>query len=76
MSYVIGQPYKRVVGMRNGSPVYEMTEIVSVFPDKLVLANGTVIDRCAPEPPTLRDPIPKREPARLREPRRLREPVR
>lgn len=44
MGYVIGQPYKRVVGFKNGSPVYEMTEVIAVFPDKIVLASGTVID--------------------------------
>lgn len=44
MGYVIGQPYKRVAGFKHGMPVYEMTTIVAVHPDKLVLANGTIID--------------------------------
>lgn len=42
--YVVGQPYKRVVAFKDGSPIYEMTAIAEVFPDKLVLANGTIID--------------------------------
>lgn len=42
--YVIGQPYKRVAAFKDGSPVYEMTTIVAVHPDRLVLANGTIID--------------------------------
>jgi hypothetical protein len=40
MSHFIGQPYRYVSGLKDGSPVYEETTVVQVHDDHLILSNG------------------------------------
>jgi hypothetical protein len=39
-----GEPYRQVVRLKNGVPVYRKTNIIEVQHDKLKLIDGTIID--------------------------------
>lgn len=41
--YVVGQPYRYAVGLKNGFPVYEMTTVKEIHAEHLVLANDVRI---------------------------------
>jgi hypothetical protein len=40
VSHFIGQPYRYVSGLKDGSPVYEETIVVQAHADHLILSNG------------------------------------
>lgn len=37
--YVVGQPYRYAVGLKNGFPVYQMTKVKEIHAEHLVLEN-------------------------------------
>jgi hypothetical protein len=43
MSHFIGQPYRYVSGLKNGSPVYEETIVVQAHDDHLILSGRRTI---------------------------------
>lgn len=54
--YVVGQPYRHAIAVKNGFPVYQMTKVKEIQAEHLVLENGAYI---AFEPVGRLDPDPR-----------------